>query len=203
MAKLDLKKELSVLFKATNDPAMVTVPALHFLMVDGRGDPNTSVDYLQAIEALYGMSYTVKFIIKKEGGEDYTVLPLEGLWWSDDPLDFVRGAKDKWEWTAMIMQPRLVTASHIEKAKDELKRKKDPPALPKVRFENFEEGLSAQVLHTGPYAEEGPTIERLHKFIEEQGYALHGKHHEIYMGDPRRSKPEKLRTIVRQPVKKL
>ncbi len=182
---------------------MITVPPMNYLMVDGEGDPGNSIPYQQAIEVLYGLSFTVKFMLKKEDGTDYGVLPLEGLWWADDMDSFVLDARDKWKWTSMIMQPEMVTSEHMGQAMFELKRKKDPPALPKVRFERYDEGLSAQVMHVGPYAEERPTIERLHAFIEEQGCERSGKHHEIYLSDPRKAKPEKLRTILRQPIKRL
>lgn len=202
MAKLDLKKELRNLYDAPKDPVLVTVPPMNYLMVDGEGDPRNSIAYQQAIEALYGLSFTIKFMLKKEAGIDYSVLPLEGLWWSDDMDSFILDARDKWLWAAMVMQPEMVTPEHVAWATAELTRKKDPPALPQVRFERFDEGPSAQIMHFGPYAEERPTIERLHAFIEEQGFELTGKHHEIYLGDPRKAQPEKLRTIIRQPVRR-
>jgi hypothetical protein len=203
MAKLDLKKGLRDLYDAPKDPVLVTVPPMNFLLVDGEGDPRDSIAYIQAIEVLYGLSYTIKFMLKKEAGIDYGVLPLEGLWWSEDMDAFLLGERNKWKWTAMIMQPEMVLAEQVERAKVELKRRKDPPALPKVRLERYDEGLSAQSMHLGPYSEERPTIERLHRFIEEQGCERTGRHHEIYLGDPRRAKPEKLRTIIRQPVRRL
>jgi hypothetical protein len=202
MAKLDLKKELRTLYALPKEPVMVEVPPMRYLMIDGQGDPNTSQDYVQAIEALYGLSYTLKFMIKKADGQDYTVMPLEGLWWAEDLDSFLRADKDAYKWTALIMQPDLVTEDHVKKATAELKKKKDPPALPKVRFELFDEGLSAQITHVGSYSEERPTVERLHAFIDGQGHALRGKHHEIYMSDPRRTDTAKLKTIIRQPVGK-
>jgi hypothetical protein len=200
MAKLDLKKDLHDLYDAPREPVMVTVPPMNFLMVDGEGDPKTSTAYMESIEVLYGLSFTLKFMLKKADGTDYGVLPLEGLWWSEDMSSFILDARGKWKWTSMIMQPPMVTAELVERAMAELKRKKDPPALPKVRFERYDEGLCAQVMHIGPYSEERPTVERLHTFIEAQGYELRGKHHEIYLGDPRKAKPEKLKTIIRQPA---
>jgi hypothetical protein len=199
MVKLDPKKEYKALYDAPRRPVLVDVPPLEFLKVDGEGDPNTSAAYHQALDALYGLSYTLKYMIKKEGME-YGVPPLEGLWWSDDMLSFLEDRRDLWKWTSMIMQPPVVTTRHLEMAKKDLRMKKDPPALPLVRWERYDEGRSAQVMHVGPYSEERPTIRGLHEFIADQGYRPRGKHHEIYLGDPRRAAPEKLRTIIRQPV---
>ena len=199
--KIDFKRELKQFYSAKPAPAMVEVPELSFLMIDGSGDPNVVAEYGQAIEALYSVSYTLKFTIKAEpDGFDYGVMPLEGLWWADDMASFTSGDKSKWNWTAMIMQPEIVTAERFERAREAAAERKDLPAAPKLRLEHFSEGSAAQALHVGPYASEGPTIERLHQFIADQGYALAGKHHEIYLSDPRRSAPEKLKTIVRQPV---
>lgn len=200
--KLDLRKQLRSLYDVPSEPVLVEVPPMSFLMIDGAGDPNGSEEYRQALEALFGLSYTLKFRMKKAGGPDYGVLPLEGLWWVDDltALDFQK--KDNWRWTSMIMQPDLITAEMVAEATEELRRKKDPPALPKMRFERFEEGLAAQVMHRGPFAAEQPTVQRLHAFVRERGYELRGRHHEIYLSDFNRTAPENLRTIVRHPVKK-
>jgi hypothetical protein len=135
-------------------------------------------------------------------GVDYKVPPLEGLWWSDDMMDFRRGRRATWRWTMMIPQPPVVTVAFIDKAVAEAGRKKDLPALAKLRYERFEEGLCAQVMHVGQYSEERPTIERLHAFITQRSFVRRGKHHEIYLGDPRRTAPERLRTIIRQPVER-
>jgi hypothetical protein len=172
-----------------------------FLMVDGTGDPNTSPEYAQALEALYAASYGAKFKVKRApGGVDYKVMPLEGLWWSDDMAAFLEGKREDWRWMMMIAQPPVVSTIIIDEAVAEAGRKKDLPALARIRFEPFEEGLCAQIMHVGPYSAEGPTIEKLHAFIAEQGYSRRGKHHEIYLGDPRRAAPERLKTVVRQPV---
>jgi hypothetical protein len=170
-------------------------------MVDGHGNPNTSQEYVDALQTLYPMSYTLKFKLKKLGIIDYKVMPLEGLWWKEGIEGFDATSKDEWDWTAMIMQPEPVLTTHVEEAIEEVREKKDPPSLPKLRFKPYEEGLSVQVMHIGPYADEAPTIEGLHNFAVEQGYTLRGKHHEIYLGDPNRTAPEKLKTIIRQPVK--
>jgi hypothetical protein len=179
---------------------LLEVPSMQFLMVDGKGDPNTSQEYQQAIEVLYSLAYTLKFMLKKRGGPDFKVMPLEGLWWTEGE-GFDAANKDAWLWTAMIRQPDFVTAAMIEEASAQAKAKRELPALARTRFESFDEGLSAQIMHIGPYADEGPTIERLHAFIHEQGFELSGKHHEIYLGDPRRAAPEKLKTVLRQPAR--
>ncbi|HJM85384.1 MAG TPA: GyrI-like domain-containing protein, partial [Candidatus Marinimicrobia bacterium] len=181
---------------------IVEVPPMNYLMVDGEGGP-AAESYQQAIEALYGLSFTVKFDVKKKGiGPDYTVMPLEGLWWAKDMTAFSSDRKDEWQWKMMIMQPDHVTAKHVNAATKQLREKKNPPALDKIRFESYHEGPSVQILHIGPYDDEGPTIAQMHKFIDKNGYQLHMKHHEIYLSDPRRSKPEKLKTVLRQPVTK-
>ncbi|MDH3702614.1 MAG: GyrI-like domain-containing protein [Alphaproteobacteria bacterium] len=202
MKKIDLKKDLKHLYgAAAKTIAIVDVPAMNFLMIDGQGDPNTSDDYQGAVEALYAVSYAAKFMIKKGSAAiDYGVMPLEGLWWTDDPAQFSPDNKGIWKWTAMIMQPEWVTATLWEEAKAQTAKKKNPRGLPKMRLESFREGKAAQILYVGPYTEEAPTISRLHKFIEEQGLKRCGRHHEIYLNDPRRTDPAKLRTILRQPV---
>lgn len=183
---------------------MVKVPKMNFLMVDGQGDPNTSKEYMDAIGALYSAAYTTKFMLKMSAkGKDFVVMPLESLWWADDVKDFLKGRKEKWHWTAMIMVPKQVTKKVLDDTMIQLKKKgkdKELPALFKMRLEEFDEGLSAQMMHIGPYSEERPNIERLHKLIQESGHKIAGKHHEIYLGDPRRTKPEKLRTVIRQPM---
>ncbi len=200
--KVDFKRELRDLYAPGGEPQLVDVPELAFLMVDGRGDPNTSTEFREAIQALYAVSYAAKFAIKRSpGGMDYAVMPLEGLWWMPDMSKFRIADKSSWNWTAMIMQPTPVTSEIVvEACAAAAKKKASSPAIAKVRLEHFAEGHAAQVMHTGPYAAEGPTIERLHAFIAGLGYARTGKHHEIYLSDPSRSAPEKLRTVIRQPV---
>lgn len=202
MEKIDHKKKLKHLYKpSAKKVEIVEVPQMNFLMVDGEGDPNTSQSFSDAIEALFPLAYTLKFMVKKgDRGIDYGVLPLEALWWADDMSAFTTGNKDTWKWTVMIMQPEFITREMVEKATIEVGRKKKPVSLPLVRFESFKEGKAAQTLHIGPFSEEGPTIEKVHLFIEENGCQRVGKHHEIYLSDIRRAAPEKWKTIVRQPM---
>ena len=190
------------LYRATTTPQLVQVPPLAFLRLDGHGDPNTSPAYAVAVQALYSVSYAARFAVKRAGGPDFRVSPLEGLWWAEDLSTFVTGDKSEWDWTMMIRQPDAVTGELLARLAEEVAAKKSMPAARQLRLISFEEGAAAQVLHVGPYATEGPTIARLHEFIREHGFTFDGhrhKHHEIYLGDPRRSAPEKLRTIIRQP----
>lgn len=203
MEKIDYKKDLKELYlPSAKQVALVEVPEMNFVMIDGEGDPNTAPQFQDAMQALYAISYTAKFMLKKEQvGPDYTVAPAEGLWWADDMEQFNMEDKGSWKWTLMIMQPEQVTGEVFQRALIEAKAKKDIEALGKARLHSFHEGLSVQIMHIGPYAAEAPTIERLHAFMSENGYDFNGKHHEIYMGDPRRTNPEKLKTVIRQPVK--
>jgi len=203
MEKLDLKKKWKHLYQPPADAiTAVDVPPFNYLMVEGHGDPNTAPAFEQAAEALYSLSYTLKFSLKKSPSPvDYGVMPLEGLWWADDPRVFFEADKSSWKWTAMILQPDFITRAQVEAAFDEVRKKKNPAALDRVRMETLEEGPSAQTLYLGPFAEEGPVIQRMHDFIQASGKHLYGKHHEIYLSDPRRTAPEKLKTILRQPMR--
>ncbi len=202
MQKIDFKKRLGALYSApAKAPVLVEVPQLNFIMIDGAGDPNTSEQFQQAVESLFSVSYALKFLIKKGPlAIDYGVLPLEGVWWAEDMSAFTTADKASWKWTLMIMQPEYVTGELFREALDQVRKKKDLPALDQLRLESFREGLSAQLLHVGPFSEEGPTIQRLHTYIEENGYHRTGKHREIYLSDLRRAAPERLRTIIRQPI---
>jgi hypothetical protein len=180
----------------------VDVPPMNFIMIDGQGNPNTSVEYAESLQALYTAAYTLKFKIKKELAVDYPVMASEGLWWMDDMREFSLARKDDWKWTMMIMQPEIVTQQLFDDTVAEALKKKGQAALLKLRLEQYHEGLAAQIMYFGSYADEGPTISRLHQFIEESGCLRSGKHHEIYMNDPRRTAPEKLRTVIRQPMRK-
>ena len=196
-----MKKELKQLYQASaKNVVQVEIPTLNYIMVDGEGDPNTSPAYAQAVEALFSVAYTTKFMVK-QGAQalDYAVMPLEGLWWADDMSAFSANDRSKWKWTMMIMQPPFVTDEGLATAISEVRKKKSLPAIDSVRISAFTEGLCAQVLHVGPFTEEGPTIVRLHAFIDARtGKA--GKHHEIYLSDIRRAEPSKWKTIIRQPM---
>jgi hypothetical protein len=206
MAPLDLVKLHKPLYSpSAKHPAIVEVPELAFLMVDGRGDPNSSEAYQQALEALYSTAFALKFTLKKADPErDFKVPPLEGLWWADDVAptmaELLRD-RDAWNWTMMIAVPDTVTPAEVTAAVAAAARKRELPAAPLLRLERFEEGLAAQIMHLGPYAQEAPTIERLHDWVAAQGYELRGHHHEIYLGDPRRTAPERLKTVLRHPVR--
>lgn len=201
MKKVDLKKELKELYvPSSKEVSIVRVPKMNFLMIDGIGDPNTSKAYSDSIETLYSVSYSIKFILKKEKEIDYVVMPLEGLWWAEDMGQFSTKNKDKWKWTSMIMQPDFVDKKVFEMAFEQVKIKKNLLMLSKIRFQSFSEGLSVQIMHIGPYSAEIPTIEKLHKFVKESGHNLRGKHHEIYLSDPRKTAPERIKTIIRQPI---
>ncbi len=202
--KIDYVKKAKELYQpSAKTPVIVDVPAMNFLMIDGKGDPNRSPEYQAAVSTLYSLSYTLKFTIKKSNGIDYGVLPLEGLWWMDDNRLFVQEKKETWYWTMMIAQPDFITQDMIGGAKEEVKKKKkDLAPLDEVRFEPYHEGLCVQMMHIGPYAEEHPNIMRMHEFAKEAGYQLAGKHHEIYLGDPNKTAPKRLKTVLRQPVRK-
>jgi len=201
MQKVDLKRELKHLYRpSAKEVVQVEVPTFRFLMIDGEGDPNTSHEYAEAVEALFSVSYTAKFMVKKGAQEiDYAVMPLEGLWWSDDMSAFITNDRSKWRWTMMIMQPHFVETDVIEESIAEVKRKKTLPAVGELRLESFTEGLCAQTLHVGPFTEEGPTIQRVHDFIAARS-TLAGKHHEVYLSDIRRADSSKWQTIIRQPM---
>lgn len=203
--KYDFKKALKAIFNpSAKQPEIVEVPPMQFLMIEGVGSPNNNPVFEAAVSALYGCAYSIKFGRKKAGIEpDYGVQPLEGLWWVEDahPADYLSVPQSQWSWKLLIGQPDFVTPADLEAAKAELFKKKGED-VSAVRLERFEEGTCVQILYIGPYKDEHPTIARMHAWAREQGYELHGLHHEIYLGDPRRSAPEKLKTILRQPVRK-
>ena len=203
MDKVDFKKAMPKLYYPKNkDWQLVGVPTMNYLMVDGQGNPNTAKEYSEAVEALYSVSYPLKFTSKRTLSKDYTIPPLEGLWYSDDPSVFAKFEKDKYHWTMMIMQPEWITKDMVLEAIETAKRKKDLSALSKLRFESFEEGRSLQLLHIGSYDDEAPKLAHLHdEYMPNHKLTFNGHHHEIYLGDPRKSAPEKLKTILRQPVK--
>ena len=201
MEKIDLKKDLKNLYNpSSKEFQIIKVPKMNFLMIDGSGDPNTSKEYASAIEALYAVSYTIKFMVKKQKVIDYVVMPLEGLWWAENMSAFLMKNKQSWKWTSLIMQPDFVDRKTVDEAIKIAGAKKDLPGMAGLRFESFEEGLSVQIMYFGPYSEEEPTIGEMHKFILDTGFKLRGKHHEIYLSDPRKTAPEKIKTVIRQPI---
>jgi hypothetical protein len=200
-SKVDLKKELKQFYNpSAKEVSVVDVPAMNFLMIDGQGAPSSS-QYMQSIEALFTVSYTLKFMVKKAQGIDYAVMPLEGLWWVDNMAEFTSTSKDEWKWTSMIMQPNYVKEADVKSAIEQAHQKKELPAIDKVKFENFKEGLSAQIFYVGPFSEEGPTVTKIHEYINKSGHELSGKHHEIYLNNVAKVAPEKLKTVIRQPMK--
>lgn len=203
--KLDFKKELKELFSPKSDEfTLVDIPAIQYLMVDGSGDPNEVLEYQDAVESLYSVSYTLKFHSKKVLNRDYVVPPLEGLWWSDNYQDFGDRRKDKWFWTMMIMVPDWLGSDEVEQAISAVRAKKPNIKVSRLRFETLTEGLCAQIMHIGSYDDEAPTLKRLHDvWLPANDLKERLKHHEIYIGDPRKTDPSKLKTVLRQPVMRL
>ncbi len=203
--KVDFKKDFKELFAPpTKAPVLVDVPAFKYIAIDGRGYPGTSQDFQEKVNALYGLVYTIKFTLKFDKAHpfDFGVAPLSGFYYADDPSLYLDPSrKDEWRWTLGIPVPDRVKAADFEKARAALREKKNPPHLDEARLEVRREGKAAQIMHVGPYNCEAPTITMLHEFFRGRGYTFNGPHHEIYLGDPRRTKPEKLRTIIRQPVR--
>ncbi len=203
MSKVDFKKTLKQFYIPPKEFVMVDVPEMQFVMVDGHGDPNTAQEYQDAVEALYAVAYKMKFISKKELEKDYVVPPLEGLWWAEDMATFSNREKSEWDWTMMIMTPEWISVEIFADAINQVRKAKDPASLDQVRLERYHEGLSVQIMHIGSYDDEGPVLAQMHNdFIPNNGFVENGKHHEIYLSDPRRVAPEKLKTVLRQPVLK-
>jgi hypothetical protein len=213
MKTIDLKKQFKHLYQpSAKKIETVQVPNLQFAMIDGaieKGQaPGTSPLFAEATQALYGLSYTLKFMLKKRktNAIDYPVMALEGLWWVEDGF-FDITVKDNWFYTLMIMQPEVITKEIFEEAREQVRKKKgDSPLLSKVNLGYFEEGLCVQTMHIGPYATEPATIDRMKEYMAENGLkdnvGPNGKHHEIYMSDPRKAAPEKMKTVLRHPVVK-
>ena len=199
--KLDLRKKLTRLYHPpVGDVEVLRIPRMKYIMVDGRGSPESD-DFHQAIGTMYNVAYTMKFRSKKLLKKDYNVMALEGLWWMEGGgFDPVR--RESWQWTLMIVQPDFVTPKLFADSVKKAKAKKNPPGLELARLAPFAEGLCAQTVHVGPYSTESQTIALLDAFVKDHGYKMVGKHHEIYMGDPRRAAPSKLRTIIRHPIAK-
>ncbi|MCP3975156.1 MAG: hypothetical protein GY720_11770 [bacterium] len=202
MPKIDFKRTLKELYAPPQDLVVVEVPELQYLMVDGQGEPG-GPSYLDAVEALYAVAYKLKFASKQQADKDYVVPPLEGLWGAADMAAYTSAYdRSKWQWTMMIMTPAWIDRSLFEDTLEVVRKGKNPPALDLVRLETLSEGTSVQIMHIGSYADEAPTIRRIHEeFIPDNGYTENGRHHEIYLGDPRKVAPEKLRTVLRQPIR--
>lgn len=200
--KVDLKRELGTYAARAGRFDIVTVAPAQFLMIDGHGDPNTAPAYAASLATMYPVAYGLKFLSKIDLGRDYTVMPLEALWWADDFESFTTTRdKSRWDWTLLNLIPPWLTPEHFDSVRERVARKGTAPLLDKLRLESFDEGRCVQTLHLGPYDAEGPVLDRLHHgFVPENGLRLRGKHHEIYLSDARRTAPDKLRTILRQPV---
>ena len=200
--KVDLKNQIPT-YSAPHDAfEVVVVPPLQYLMIDGNGDPNVSAAYRDALATLYPVAYKLKFLSRNDLDRDYTVMPLEALWWAADMASFTATRdKSQWSWTAMIVTPDWLTLDHFQAAVRMVGRKRGAPALDRIRLEPLNEGLAVQTLHIGAYDDEGPTLLRMHEqFIPSRSLRMTGKHHEIYLSDARRTAPDKLRTVLRQPV---
>ena len=201
---IDLKKTLASFYHPPTKPVLVEVPAYHYLMIEGTGNPNNNPRFEEATSALYALSYTLRFAYKKAADIAYTVMPLEGLWWSDDMRTFVGREKEAWKWTLMILQPDFITPELVEQSRHEAMRKKKltQQQSEDIRFAPYHAGTCVTMMHVGPYDDETENIAWMHRFAQEQGYQLHGLHQEIYLSDPRKTAPEKMKTVLRQPVKK-
>ena len=204
MEKVDFKKVLKHLYGPSPKAfVVVDVPPMQFLMLDGQGDPNTAQSYQNALEALYATAYKIKFLSKRQLGKDYVVPPLEGLWWAEDMDTFTTNRdKSAWNWTMMIMQPKWVTQEMFEEGVQQAAKAKSLASLPKLRLESYHEGTSVQIMHHGSFDDEGPTLDRMHhEYLPANGLEPSGLHHEIYLSDARKVAPEKLKTVLRQPVR--
>jgi hypothetical protein len=200
--KLDIRKELKSLYSpSAKETELVRIPRFNFLMIDGEGPPETK-EFHEAIQAIYNAAYTIKFKFKFEKNIDFPMMALEGLWWVKQGTPFQIGKREDWCWTLMILQPKIVTRTSLKQAVRKIREKKEVPALDKIHLDSFAEGLSVQMLHIGPYADEPATMEKIEEFSAQRGLTASGKHHEIYISDPRRVKPEKMKTILRHAVTK-
>ena len=204
MEKVDFKKSLKHLYAPNSkDFQVVDVPTMNYLMIDGHGNPNTAQAYKDAVETLYPVAYKLKFM-SKAAGRDYVVPPLSGLWWADDMSSFTDADKDAWHWTMMLMTPDWISAEMFSDVLESVKAAKNPPAINKLRLESLSEGRCVQIMHLGSYDEEAPILAQLHEqWLPENGYTEVGKHHEIYLKDPRKTSAANLKTVLRQPVKKV
>ncbi len=201
MKKVDLKKTITSYKAKSGEFAIVDIPPLHYMMIDGENGP-ASTHFMSAIQALYPVAYKLKFMSKLSLDRDYVVPPLEALWWADDMSVFTTNYdKSKWLWTAMILTPDWISGEMFEEALAFVSAKNKPASLDKLRLAELNEGKVVQTLHLGSFDDEGPVLNAMHEeFIPDNGLEMRGKHHEIYFSDFRKTAPEKLRTILRQPV---
>ncbi|HET7673763.1 MAG TPA: GyrI-like domain-containing protein [Candidatus Saccharimonadales bacterium] len=192
-------------FRAKLKPDFINVPPILFIKVDGSGSP-ANKDFQEALKTVYGIFYTIKLWGKKhdlpEGYEDFTTAPLEAIWWTGVGQEFEPDRPQDWRWTALMRLPDFVTREFFDEAVNELVEKKKTEIYKKARLENMHEGCCAQILHIGPYDQQMKSLEKLYKFVADNGYEIYGRHHEIYMNDPNRNPPEKLKTVLRYPVRK-
>jgi hypothetical protein len=202
---IDLKQILNAYYAPPKHPVIVQVPPYDYLMADGAGNPNHNPQFEAATSALYSLSYTIRFAYKAATGNAYTVMPLEGLWWSQEMDTFIGREKDAWQWTLMILQPEFITSTMVEQARTEALRKKKltPAQNTALRYERYHAGTCVTMMHIGSYDDETENIAWMHRFAAEQGYQLHGLHQEIYLSDPRKTEPAKMKTVLRQPVRPL
>jgi hypothetical protein len=201
VTKIDYTSALRHLYRAREEPDLVEVPPMRFLMIDGQGEPDASATFTEAVEALFAVAYAVKFQVRAEAGIDFGVLPLEALWWIPHAhlWDFAAGS-DR-QWTLMVMQPEIASDEVVRGMLDRVAASTNPPGVDRIRFEPHEEGSAVQVLHLGSFRTQRATLEQLHAYVVELGMVPTGKHHEIYLSDPHRTAPHRMRTILRQPVR--
>lgn len=203
MEKIDLRKQLKSYYSpSAREFSLTELPPLQYLMIDGHGDPAVVKEYTDAVQTLYSLSYTLKFHLKKTRAIDYTVMGLEGLWWMPDMREFSLERRADWDWTMMILQPEFISPDLVEEAKAQAVAKGKAPLADRTRLATLAECSCVQIMYFGPYVDEAPVIARMHTWISEHSYTLTGKHHEIYLSDPRRVAPEKNKTILRQPIQK-
>lgn len=204
MDKIDFVKQDKQFYASGSEPELVIVPVMQYLMYDGKGTPESSPEFQRAFQALYGVAYTIKFMPKKgvtpRGYQDFKVPPPEGLWWMEGEEGFDMKRPKDWRWTLMIRLPEFVTQEVVQDAIEQLVAKKKDDVYMNVRLELLAEGKAVQLMHIGPYEAEAADLAKMTAFADAKGYRYHGKHHEIYFGDPRRTKPEKLKTLLRHPV---
>ena len=196
-----MPKEIQHLyFPTSREPLLVDVPEMNYLMVGGSGDPNTSQEFHDAVEALYGLAYTIKFGARSPGIRHAPVMPLEGQFWTVRGKRMPPADRRDWRWTLMLRVPDLLGRDDFKAASRRLRERKNPAALGRVRLKRWKEGTAVETLYVGPYSGETTAIQALHEFARDNGYRLSGRHHEIYLSNPRRTRPERLKTVVRQPV---